>query len=126
QSQQLAARIDDASRQAQAKAETVARELAGRLEETSRQTRENIETVTKVIDNTARQTTEATASLARTLQTEVAGVETRTLDTARKELSGHFETLQDRARQATSKIKERVDNPARTGGQHNESQAARK
>jgi hypothetical protein len=102
----LSARIDDTSRQAQSQAETVARDLTGRLEESSRQTHEKIDTVSKVVDDTARQGSEATASLARTLQTEVAAVETRTLETARREL----ETFQDRARQLTAKFKDRLGN----------------
>ena len=105
QAQQLAARIDDASRQAQAQAETVARDLGGRLEESSRQTHEKIDSVSRVIDDAARQSNAATASLARTLQTEVAAVETRTLETARRE----FESFKDKARQITLKVKERLD-----------------
>jgi hypothetical protein len=95
QAQQLAARIDDASRQAQAQAETVARDLGGRLEESSRQTHEKIDSVSRVIDDAARQSNAATASLARTLQTEVTAVETRTLETARR-------VIDDTARQSNA------------------------
>lgn len=95
QGQQLSARIDDASRHAQEQADAVARDLAGRLEETSRQTHHEIET--------------ATTSLARTLESEVAAVESRTLDGARKEFTVQLEAYKDRARQATVKIKERLD-----------------
>jgi chromosome segregation ATPase len=90
QGQQLAERIDDATRQAQTQAETVARDLGGRL------------------DETARQTHEVTASLAKTLETEVAGVGTR-IDATRKELTSEFDGFKDRARQATAKLKERLD-----------------
>ena len=101
QDQQLAARIDDASRQAHERAESVARELAGRLDETSRRAHEEIATVSKVIDDTARQSNEATATLARTLETEVGA--------ARKELTSEIEAFKERARQATAKIKDRLD-----------------
>jgi hypothetical protein len=100
----LGARIDDTSRQAQARADTVARDLAGRLDDSSRQTHEKIDSVSRVVDDTARQSSEAAASLARTLQTEVAAVETRTLEKARRDL----DSFHDRARQTTVKIKDRL------------------
>jgi chromosome segregation ATPase len=90
QGRQLADRIADASRQAQTHTETFARDFGGRL------------------DETARQTQEVTASLARTLETEVAGVGSR-IDATRKELSTEFDGFKDRARQATAKLKERLD-----------------
>lgn len=101
QAQQLAARIEDAARQAQDRAETVARDLTGRLDETSRRTHDKIETVARVIDDTARHTNEATAMLARTLESEVG--------TARKDLTNEIEAFKERARQATVKIKDRLD-----------------
>jgi chromosome segregation ATPase len=109
QGQQLAARIDDASRQAQERAETVARELAGRLDESSRRTQEELATVSKVIDDATRQSSEATATLARSLETEVG--------TARKELTSEIETFKERARQATAKIKDRLDKLDATSAQ---------
>jgi hypothetical protein len=122
QAQQLAARIDDTSRQAQAQAETVARDLTGRLEESSRQTHEKIDSVSRVVHDTARHSSEATASLARTLQTEVAAVETRTLETARREL----DSFQDRARQLTQKFKDRLGKLEEANAQLAELQRAEK
>lgn len=131
QREQLTARIEDSARQAQEKAEIVARDLSGRLEETSRQAHEKVETVardlsgrlevtakeieqtseklTVRIDETARQADEAATSLARTLETEVVAVETRTLDTARTEFRHQLEEVRERARKATASIKERLD-----------------
>lgn len=117
QGQQLAARIEEASRQAHERAETVARDLEGRLDEASRQTHEKIETVAKVIDDTARHSNEATTSLARTLETEVAAVQARTLDSARKEFTTEIEAFKERARQATVKIKDRLDKLDTTSAQ---------
>jgi chromosome segregation ATPase len=84
-------------------------QLAARIEDASRQAHEKIETVAKAVDDTARQSSEATTSLAQTLQTEVASVETRTLDAARKEFTQEIEAFKERARQATTKIKDRLD-----------------
>lgn len=84
-------------------------QLAGRIEDASRQALAQFETVTKVIDETSRKANEATTSLAQTLQQEVSAVETRTLDTARKEFSVEIDAFKERARQATAKIKDRLD-----------------
>ena len=97
QGQQLAGRIEDASRQAQQQVETVARDLTGRLDESARQTFEKIDTVAKTADD-----------VAQTLHAEVAAAQTCTLDT-RKELTQEIETFKDRARQTTMKIKNRLD-----------------
>jgi hypothetical protein len=105
----LAGRLEETSRLAQEQTQSVAREFTGRLEETSKNAHQRIDVVAKVADDTARQTNEATTSLSRTLQTEVAAVETRTLTATRKEFTEQIEQLRDRARQATQKIVERLD-----------------
>jgi hypothetical protein len=115
-----------AVRQAQEQADAVARDLAGRFEETSRQSHHQFETVAKAIDDTARQVDAATTSLARTLESEVAAVESRTLDSARKEFTVQLEDYKDRARQATVKIKERLDKLDATAVQLNDHQHALK
>jgi hypothetical protein len=84
-------------------------QLAARIDDASRETHRQLETVTKSIDDTARHAEAATTSLAQTLQSEVAAVESRTLDGARKEFTAQLESYKDRARQATVKIKERLD-----------------
>lgn len=126
QGQHLAARIEDASRQAQQQTDNVARDLAGRLDETARQTHEKLDTVAKVIDDTVRQTKETTSALAQTLQTEVAAVETRAVDTARKECTDQIDAFKERARQATNKLKDRLDKLETTSGQLAELQQALK
>ncbi|MCI0680792.1 MAG: hypothetical protein L0Y71_01700 [Gemmataceae bacterium] len=105
----LTGRVDETARQTHEKVETVARDLTGRLDETARQTHEKIETVAKAADDTARHTKATTDTLAQTLHTEVAAVETRTLDTARKEFTTEIDAFKERARQATQKIKDRLD-----------------
>jgi hypothetical protein len=97
--------VDAVRHAAQQQLEGVARDLGGRLDETVRQTSAKIDTVAKATDDVARQTQETTASLAQTLQTEVAAAQTRTLDTARQEI----EAFKDRARDATKKIAYRLD-----------------
>jgi hypothetical protein len=112
QGQQLSARIDDASRHAQEQSDAVARNLTGRLEETSRETRREFEA--------------ATTSLARTLESEVAAVESRTLDGARKEFTAQIEAYKERARQASIKFKERLDKLDATAVQLTDHQRALK
>jgi hypothetical protein len=135
QGEQLAARLEETSRQTHEKVETVARDLSGRLEETAkethilardlsgkieqtvRHTEEIGEKLTVRIDETARQADEAATSLARTLETEVVAVETRTLDTARAEFRHQLEEVRERARKATAQIKERLDRLDMTSAQ---------
>jgi hypothetical protein len=105
----LAARLEETSRLAQEQTQSIARDLTGRLEETSKKAHQQIEIVAKVADDTARQTNEATTSLSRTLQTEVAAVETRTLNATRTEFTAQIEQLKDRSRQTTQKIVERLN-----------------
>jgi hypothetical protein len=101
-------------------------QLAARIEDASRQVHEKIDTVARTVDDTARQSSEATTSLAQTLQTEVAAVETRTLDTARKEFTQEIESFKERARQATAKIKDRLDKLDATSAQLGDLQSALK
>jgi uncharacterized phage infection (PIP) family protein YhgE len=92
-------------------------QLATRIEDASRQTLAQFETVAKVIDETARKSNEATTSLAHTLEQEVSAVESRTLDTARKEFTVEIDAFKERARQATAKIKDRLDKLDATSAQ---------
>jgi hypothetical protein len=96
----------DAVRQA---AQEQDQQLAARIDETARQAHDKIDTVARTADDTRKQTQETTAALAQTLQVEVAAVETRTLGVARKELSEQVEAIRDSSRQATMKIKQRLD-----------------
>ncbi len=105
QDQRLTGRIDDATRQSQEQTQTIARDLAGRLEETSKK----VEVVARTADDTARQTSQTAAQLSRSLESEVAAVETRTLESARKELSEQVEILRERARNTTAKFIDRLD-----------------
>ncbi len=131
QHKHLAERIDDALRRSEEQSQTIARELAGRIEETSRlaneqtqtvahdlqmrleetvrETHQRIEVVARSADDTARQTTETASQLSRTLESEVAAVEMRTLEMARKELIEKIETLREGARSAAGKFVERLD-----------------
>src|SRR5262245_2910228 len=108
QGQQLSARIDDASRHAQEQTDAVARNL----EESSRETRRELDA--------------ATTALARTLESEVAAVESRTLDGARKECTAQIEAYKERARQASVKFKERLDKLDATAVQLTDHQRALK
>ena len=127
QGQTLAARIDGVSRQTQEQVEAVTRDLVGQLQTTSRQTLDQVDAVSRDLTGQlqaqSRRTEEkveavagdlasrleATTSLARTLETEVVATGTRTLDTARKEFTEQIDVLREGSRQASLKIKERLD-----------------
>ena len=73
------------------------------------ETHRAIEVVARSADDTARQTTKTASQLSRTLESEVAAVEMRTLEMARKELIEKIETLREGARSAAGKFVERLD-----------------
>lgn len=105
----VARQSEEATQQLTCRIEDAAQTLTQRLEISVQASEQAQEQLVGRIDDTARQATEATASLARTLAEDITAAEQRALDTARTEFKTQIEEVRERARKATSAIRERLD-----------------